>query len=911
MKHLLFLLMVAFAGTSQMLAQTTHAHAASQQWKGVNMEDHITNFPIFDESSETSTQKKVFLYNVGTGRFVSEGGDWGVEGRLMHEDFGRRMSLRLDNSRNLRIHPDIVENTNANLRVFICNIPNVTKGSNWNDCDKYAYTTVMDGATENGKWKFERVEGETGDTYTYYMYTQPSKGGSTKTKFYLGAAYGEWFTQDSQTNNTKIDANGDYIKGYYAHVDDDRTTWTRAGQEGNDETLPTVNETLVEVNGEMVPIKELYQWRLVTEEEFYDTFNRHGNGLYSSVSPLIPDRDFSRNATDFYDENNGWQKDRNFIPIEVNDYRYGYAWGNYKLVNGSPVNQKGEYFDKDYDSNERWCSAVVLKKQFDKIKDAKYGYLSFEGAGITFVNLELPKVGWYVVDVAGINFSTNHDAYLIAFTGTGALYMFENEIDFYDPLPTTANVAKEGFMKMKFPRYNTPYALPTYEDITLPANKDKNDEGLSLSVGKILLKHRDDYRRKIAVYVDYALDDAGEKTSRIDVLSLGIVKPDATKSTKSWSKTVTETYNEWNEESQAYEQKEREVERKYYYDTDWVVMDDIRMSYLGDTPCFLFEEEETLDYLVYDEEKTNERPMARSTNRYDGSVMLKRTMQKDKWNTFSLPIPLTGEQVRYAFGEDATLLELNSIGGLSQNANVIDFKTVELKPNDPMTHVVEPGKLYLLKPTVNPADGVDPNGNPIQYYRLGCNTFSVEPTQPDVNEFEYFWLDTSKLNESTAVNSWNGSESVSGGNNDGMGHVCYTKTPGYSTFHVTNGIYDGAVAPAGSYAPKGSYVMSNNKMYELNKDTRIKGFRGWITTAHSILNNQQAQAAMSINGIIDGDVVPTDIVGFTTDTLPISEDDTIYTLDGRKVATRQLVNSSTCQLPKGIYIVGGRKMLIK
>lgn len=69
-----------------------------------------------------------------------------------------------------------------------------------------------------------------------------------------------------------------------------------------------------------------------------------------------------------------------------------------------------------------------------------------------------------------------------------------------------------------------------------------------------------------------------------------------------------------------------------------------------------------------------------------------------------VPLPLTGEQMRHAFGEDAHLAETHSIGKMSNNPNVIDFKTVSLRTTE---NVVEPGVFYLLKPTSEPTTGID------------------------------------------------------------------------------------------------------------------------------------------------------------------------------------------------------------
>lgn len=337
-----------------------------------------------------------------------------------------------------------------------------------------------------------------------------------------------------------------------------------------------------------------------------------------------------------------------------------------------------------------------------------------------------------------------------------------------------------------------------------------------------------------------------------------------------------------------------------YYDTDWVCVDDIRASYMGIGPVFFYEDEEDLRYLSHDDADAarftpNEYAPAVKSGRYGGSANLLRKFTKGEWNTFSFPLPLTGEQVRNAFGDDCELLKLNSIGKLSNNDCIIDFETVDLITLD---NVVTAGNLYMLKPTKEPAYGETPRGNLAYYYDLGKMFFSTKGDDEDPD----YTYPKMKLDE------WSGGQNVGSYNNtnDGCGHVTYTQTPGFKSFRVTGGKYNGDVAPEGSYAPKGSYAMSGGKMYELSRDTRIKGFRGWITLTHSIFEDASSSAAgsrIAIDGVIDGE---TSSIEWNT-IVPVNPNTItdVYDLSGRKVGT------SVSNLPKGLYIVGGKKLLVK
>ncbi len=394
-------------------------------------------------------------------------------------------------------------------------------------------------------------------------------------------------------------------------------------------------------------------------------------------------------------------------------------------------------------------------------------------------------------------------------------------------------------------------------------------------MGIELLRYRDDHRQKVWVLVSEEDFSNNKKTIR-----LGFRKDKATQS----------------------EYKKKDGDKYAYYDTDWVCVDDIRASYMGIGPVFFYEDEEDLRYLSHDDADAarftpNEYAPAVKSGRYGGSANLQRKFTKGEWNTFSFPLPLTGEQVRNAFGDDCELLVLHSIGNLSSNDCIIDFQTVNLLTLDP---VVTAGKLYMLKPTKEPIFGETPRGQMAYYYDLGRIFFSTKGENEDP-DYNYPIMN---------LNVWNGEQPVDSyqGTNDGCGYVTYVQTPGFSSFRVDSNGEKTVDAPDNSYAPKGSYAMSGGKMYELSRDTRIKGFRGWVVTlTHSIFDDAASSAVgarIGIDGVIDGD----DTNGIDQNTImPVNTNaiTAIYDLSGRKVGT------SIDSLPKGIYIVNGKKMLVK
>ena len=860
--RILIVLMAIIFGQGIMFAQT-HADATSQKWKGIDVSTVIGNSTYTDNNTLTSGYP-FLLYNVGTGRFIMQGGDWAMEGRLFFSDFGRTMYLYS----NGRINAAITESATASKNSF-CARPPEPFGKNWSDANYTTInlTTLMDGSNQNNykmTWSFERVvDSDNPETFTYYMYqtstsTNPYTINAPGSRyngqryagknFYLGAAYGE-------CHNTS-EGKGD---GQFVFMDDDRSCWTTAEVRGN------TNKLQLE-NGDEVEIQKLYQWRLISIDEFIEVLNTDGIGLNPSISSLIKDRDFTRNANDFFGANDWTVSTLADYTYGTDTERYTYTWGDYQK-DQSLKNNNQQYISNRIVKTETWDSPVRLKEVFDKWtstngddqaagkKNAKYGFMIFEGVGTVTTNFVAPKAGWYEIECAGFIMSEkNHNAYLFA------RVIPDNQVN--DPESSFA--IPEG-------------DEPTYGEVTLGKPSEtyqKDNYEHCLEVGKELLQNRDNHRQKVWVLVSDEDFTNNKKTIR-----LGFRKDEATQS----------------------EFKKKDGNKYAYYDTDWVCVDDIRASYMGIGPVFFYEDEEDLRYLNDEDEERftpNEYAPAVKSRRFGGSANLQRKFTKGEWNTFSFPLPLTGEQVRNAFGDDCELLKLHSIGILSNNDCIIDFETVNLLT---LKNVVAADTLYMLKPTKEPIFGETPRGEMAYYYDLGRMFFSTNGENEDPT-YTYPVMDLSVCYGQQPVDSYNGT-------NDGRGYVTYTQTPDFDAFRVSlEGNKLASVdSPDGSYAPKGSYAMSGGKMYELSRDTRIKGFRGWITLTHSIFEDAASSAAgakIAINGVLDRDT-PASIKQHVI--IPVNPNSitAVYDLSGRKVGT------SVEGLPKGLYIVGGKKLLVK
>ena len=794
-----------------------------------------------------------------------------MEGRLFYSDFGRTMYLY----KNGRINSGLTEAGVSTTKNSFCCRPPAPFGRSWSNYNTINLTTLLDGEKQTNKnggdfnmqWQFDRVEDPSNtDTYTYYMHLVHTR--TNPVNYYLGAAWGEWHVPSGK---------GD---GFFVYLDDDRSCWTTANVIGNTDTRKLEN-------GDEVEIQKLYQWRLISLKEFIRVLNDDGVGLNPSISSLISDRDFTRNSDDFYTGSSAYD---HWVVSPLRDYtyatdtqRYTYTSADFQKVaqpnNNQWLNNQRSITSRVVD--EAWDSPVQLKVVFDRkinsatnndgnnvgdsqqdgMKNAKFGFLPFEGVGTISTNFVAPKPGWYQIECVGFSMSEeNHDAYLFARVIPNSR-VNDLESEFEVPSTEQPHYGKVTLQKLPFGTYS------------------KNSYPACLEVGKELLYNADAHKQKVWVLITQEDGENNNCTIRV-----GIGKDQATKS--------------------------QEMKTNAFYDTDWVCVDDIRASYMGLSPVFFYEDQEDLRYLSHDPNDNdrfspNEYTPAVKNGRYAGAACLQRKFAKNEeqdtyeWNTFSFPLPLTGEQVRNAFGDKSELLKLNSIGILSSNDCIIDFETVNLLT---LNNVVTAGNIYMLKPSKDPAYGENPRGDMAYYYDLGKMFFSTNAEDEDNPEYKNPVLDLS---------IWKGQQDVGShkGKNDGSGHVTYTQTPSFDSFRVDrNGVKLTAVpSDPGSYAPKGSYAMSGGKMYELSRDTRIKGFRGWITLTHSIFPDSESAAAgakIAINGVIESDV-PTAIDRDAVVPVNPKSINAVYDLSGRKVGT------SVEGLPKGLYIVGGKKLLVK
>lgn len=253
-----------------------------------------------------------------------------------------------------------------------------------------------------------------------------------------------------------------------------------------------------------------------------------------------------------------------------------------------------------------------------------------------------------------------------------------------------------------------------------------------------------------------------------------------------------------------------------------------------------------------------------------------------KWEALVLPVNLTATQVRNAFGND---VKLSKLIGLANNGNQIRFEAVDLASNPDAT-VILAGDCYVIKVTKAPEVARD-----IAYTFDVYSQDELGDTKLPVTYYgPIYQIDgltrTSKLGDLITANGGqyaNGVVTKTYKTSDG--NLTYT---GYFYWNQT--------------APKDAYVVSRGKMFYLDDKNTWANLTGtmWKLEGSDFTGAKELSIDFGDGDITNG------ISGITTDGENTNVTG-VYNLNGQKVSD----GTTTDNLPKGIYIVNGKKHVVR
>ena len=254
---------------------------------------------------------------------------------------------------------------------------------------------------------------------------------------------------------------------------------------------------------------------------------------------------------------------------------------------------------------------------------------------------------------------------------------------------------------------------------------------------------------------------------------------------------------------------------------------------------------------------------------------LSRKFVLNAWNAITLPCDVTGSQIIETFGDDAKLCKLEGVN--PQNKDQILFSTVSLTDNYSTPAIVH-GECYLIWVTKGPV-----------WEENKEYTFLVKKENDPNQTSQNMTFPYGNIYTINGVSCPDGISMVTPEQNYKI-VTTSTGTLKYTYFYHRP-----------EYAPQYSYVMSGGKMYYLTEGN-WNGLLGtcWYITDMGTSSNSKVMA-------IEGEGGTTDINGIVTEVPGDKAMEGVYNINGQKVAD----GTSLEGLPKGIYIVNGKKHVVK
>lgn len=328
---------------------------------------------------------------------------------------------------------------------------------------------------------------------------------------------------------------------------------------------------------------------------------------------------------------------------------------------------------------------------------------------------------------------------------------------------------------------------------------------------------------------------------------------------------------------------------------DWTVFDDFRLIYVSNTKN---------EDLVLDELRGDLEYLKNGITYKNRVLRLTKTFKQNSWNSFVLPVDLTVKQLRDAFGGTVRLAKLNAL-----TATELQFETVTLDGKADKDIALDAYQPYIIFPSKTMED----NNNSPYTATIAKNGSTENPYKVTIQaqrfEIPGVTFKTNASNENDLSNMdekyWTTTLIHNVGTITAYGTFVRTFDP-YATQNETTGVWSfssskGTIRP-GYYDLRGSYFFDNGDVYY--SDTNVRGLRGFSCWFKP--NNNEAPKVY-----IDGVEQETELTAIGE--LVISpeaanrygHDNGVYNLQGQRVG------NTTEGLPSGIYIVNGRKHVVR
>lgn len=323
---------------------------------------------------------------------------------------------------------------------------------------------------------------------------------------------------------------------------------------------------------------------------------------------------------------------------------------------------------------------------------------------------------------------------------------------------------------------------------------------------------------------------------------------------------------------------------------EWTVFDDFRLQYAST---------QTSQDLILDEMRDNLNYLYNTTNTYENTTLhLNKTFTKNKWNSLVLPVNLTKNQLQSAFGANTRLAELKTLTSTS-----IEFKSVNLDEIGDDKVALVAYKPYIIFPEK------EMNANNTTDYTatltVDDQTKKVYVPAGHYNIAKVIMADFSKIDK----NNW--TTLLTGGDNTIKAYGTFARTFGEYTENDEDGTYSKVTTDPNNPIISGRptlvncYFFDKGNMY--HSATRPRGLRGFSCWFEPVSGGTTQNVQLTLDGVTpNGTTGIEDILADYEQ--PVSRfANGVYNMNGQLVKQ----GNSTAGLPSGMYIVNGKKCIVR
>lgn len=318
--------------------------------------------------------------------------------------------------------------------------------------------------------------------------------------------------------------------------------------------------------------------------------------------------------------------------------------------------------------------------------------------------------------------------------------------------------------------------------------------------------------------------------------------------------------------------------------------------------------------LILDEESTDLRYLTMATDEYKNSVLhLNRKLNDNMWNSLILPVDLTWGQMKRTFGDAVKVAKLAAL-----TENSVQFVTVEPKNDDDvMVTAFEPYIVFppytQVKSTPYTVDRFYTSAGEDNSEWLGKdyerskdeNNRLTKTLKADHYDITMVSLDREKLMQHVNTDTWESKiqfETIDGN---------YGKMVCKGTMAKT---YDNGKIIEGRDDLNGDYFMYKGKLIQVPSGPMengepysygLKAFRCWFELKGNTTSG--STVSLMIDGVEDSATSIDDIHGSSNSTSYKRGIEGVFNMHGQMVRR----DNSLEGLPKGMYVVNGKKIIIK